>query len=113
MAIFIERACSCIKSQKHIFPGGFLPSLTVLGQVMTRHTRFIVDHLENIGHHYARTLKEWRLKFMDQINTASRMGFDPPFIRKWEYYLACCEAGFEKRAPGDIQVILARASETG
>jgi cyclopropane-fatty-acyl-phospholipid synthase len=95
--------------QKHIFPGGFLPSFTVLCQAISGHTQFIVEHLENIGVNYARTLREWRLRFISQTDQIANMGFDKAFIRKWIYYLSCCEAGFERRVLGDIQMVLRRA----
>jgi len=95
--------------QKHIFPGGFLPSLTVLCHAISGRTQFIVEHLENIGINYARTLREWRLRFISQTDQIANMGFDKAFIRKWIYYLSCCEAGFERRVLGDIQMVLRRA----
>lgn len=95
--------------QKHIFPGGHLPSLTVLCQAMASHTRFTLAHLEDIGIHYARTLKDWRHRFISQQEKIAAMGFDKMFMRKWTYYLSCCEAGFERRALGDIQMVLKRA----
>jgi len=90
-------------------PGGFLPSLTVLCQAISGHTQFIVEHLENIGVNYARTLREWRFRFISQTDQIASMGFDKAFIRKWKYYLSCCEAGFERRVLGDIQMVLRRA----
>jgi cyclopropane-fatty-acyl-phospholipid synthase len=96
-------------SQKHIFPGGFLPSFTVLCQAISGHKQFIVEHLENIGVNYARTLREWRLRFISHTDQIANMGFDKAFIRKWIYYLSCCEAGFERRVLGDIQMVLRRA----
>ncbi|MBN1557357.1 MAG: DUF1365 family protein, partial [Lentisphaerae bacterium] len=56
-----RRGCDWI--QKYIFPGGMLPSLTALCTAMTRRSRFIVEQLENIGPHYARTLRAWRERF--------------------------------------------------
>lgn len=97
--------------QKHIFPGGQLPSVTALCQSMAKHTCFVIEHLENIGTHYARTLSEWRQRFLRQTSTLSAMGFDRTFMRKWIYYLSCCEAGFERRVLGDVQMVLSRAKK--
>ena len=94
--------------RKHIFPGGLLPSLTVLSRAMTRHSRLVVEHLENIGDHYAETLARWRRRFLANREQVSAMGFDEVFQRKWMYYLASCEAGFRERVLGDIQLVLTR-----
>ena len=95
-------------TQKHIFPGGVLPSLTALSRAMTRHSRFVVEHLENIGPHYARTLREWRERFLAARDRVRAMGFDDVFLRKWEYYLAYCEAGFAARVINDLHLVLTR-----
>ncbi|HOW96595.1 MAG TPA: DUF1365 family protein [Kiritimatiellia bacterium] len=95
-------------TQKHIFPGGVLPSLTALSRAMTRHSRFVVEHLENIGPHYARTLREWRERFLASKEQVRALGFDDVFLRKWEYYLAYCEAGFAARVINDLHLVLTR-----
>ncbi len=94
--------------QKHIFPGGHLPSLNLISNILTRKTAFTVDHLEYIGRHYATTLSHWRRRFVDNEARVRALGFDTPFIRKWVYYLAVCEAGFANRALGDLQLVLSR-----
>jgi cyclopropane-fatty-acyl-phospholipid synthase len=94
--------------QKHIFPGGHLPSLTAISGAMTNHSSLTINHVENIGVNYARTLREWRRRFLDNIDTVSRMGFDRKFQRKWIYYFACCEAGFAARVLGNVQIVLNR-----
>ena len=67
--------------KKHIFPGGQVPSLTALCEAMTRHSRLIVDDLENIGDHYALTLNRWRQAFLQNRPAAAAMGLEPEFIR--------------------------------
>jgi len=102
-----RRGCDWI--QKHIFPGGHLPSLQVLCQTMTRSSNFFVEHLENIGPNYAVTLREWRDRFKAASARLGELGFDEPFCRKWEYYLSYCEAGFAGRYLNNIQIVLTRA----
>jgi cyclopropane-fatty-acyl-phospholipid synthase len=46
------------------------------------------------GAHYARTLLEWRGRFLAAWDDIHGPGFDERFRRMWEYYLAYCEAGF-------------------
>ncbi len=91
--------------QKYIFPGGHLPSVTALSQVVTRNTSLLMEQLEDIGTNYARTLKDWRESFTRNLGKINSLGFDEIFQRKWIYYLAMCEAGFRERAIGDIQVV--------
>ena len=98
--------------QKHIFPGGLLPSLTILTRTMTRHSRLMVEHAENIGDHYALTLAEWRKRFLAARETVAGLGFDRRFRRKWVYYLSSCEAGFRERVLGDLQLVLTREGNT-
>ena len=95
--------------QKHIFPGGLLPSLTILTQTMTQHSRLMVEQAENIGDHYALTLAEWRRRFIAARERVAALGFDRRFQRKWVYYLSSCEAGFRERVLGNLQLVLTRA----
>ena len=97
---------------RHIFPGGLLPSLTALCSAMTASSSFIVEDLENIGIHYARTLREWRTRFLAGIDRVSQLGFDREFQRKWLYYLSLCEAGFATRTQNDLQLVLTRINNT-
>lgn len=91
--------------QKYIFPGGLLPSVTILSEAATKYSSFIMEDLKDIGTNYAATLKDWRGKYLSNIESISAMGFNKVFQRKWEYYLAICEAGFAERVLGDIQVV--------
>ena len=91
--------------KKYIFPGGHLPSVTALSSAVTKNTSLLMEQLEDIGVHYARTLKDWRETFSHNVDKINALGFDEVFRRKWIYYLATCEAGFRERAIGDIQVV--------
>jgi cyclopropane-fatty-acyl-phospholipid synthase len=93
--------------QKYIFPGGMLPSLAKIERAM-HNTRLLIDSTEDIGPHYATTLRLWRERFLDQRAAVLGQGFDERFIRMWEYYLAASEAGFVTRNTGDIQLVLAK-----
>jgi cyclopropane-fatty-acyl-phospholipid synthase len=94
--------------RKHIFPGGHLPSLTAISRAMTKHSFLTIDHVENVGLDYALTLREWRRRFLENIDIVSHMGFDRKFQRKWIYYFACCEAAFTARVLGNLQIVLNR-----
>lgn len=94
--------------QKHIFPGGHLPSLGALVRAMTDHSRLHVESVENIGPHYAPTLRHWRTNFEEALPRIRALGYDEVFIRKWRYYLAYCEAAFATRALDNLHLVLTR-----
>jgi cyclopropane-fatty-acyl-phospholipid synthase len=75
---------------------------------MTRASDFKIYHLEDIGPHYARTLRAWRERFLRNLARVQELGFDDSFIRLWEYYLCYCEGGFLERQLGTVQMLLTR-----
>ncbi|QMV13834.1 SAM-dependent methyltransferase [Vibrio spartinae] len=95
--------------QKYIFPGGFLPSITVLTQMATRHTDFVVRDVFDLGLDYAQTLADWRCRFDASCNKVKSLGYDGRFVRMWRYYLCYCEGGFKARTISTIHMTLQRA----
>ncbi|MDD7911040.1 cyclopropane-fatty-acyl-phospholipid synthase [Pseudovibrio exalbescens] len=83
--------------QKYIFPGGMLPSPSILKDIISRCGLKLV-HEEYFGHDYARTLAKWNESFMAAWPRISSMDFDERFKRMWQYYLAYCEAGFKAKS---------------
>lgn len=81
--------------QRYIFPGGMLPTAAII-ENQARQAGLVLDGVETFADGYARTLREWRLRFLDAWPAVSKLGFDDRFRRKWEYYLAYCEAGFRE-----------------
>lgn len=79
--------------QRYIFPGGCLPSQTVLHQQLERAGLRLVKH-ESFGLSYARTLAEWRRRFHARWPEIAALRFDDRFRRLWDYYLGYCAAGF-------------------
>jgi cyclopropane-fatty-acyl-phospholipid synthase len=96
--------------QRAIFPGGHLPSLTSMATAMTRRSALYVEDLENIGIHYAETLRRWRERFLSQLDEVRALGFDDTFVRLWEFYLAYCEGAFLARYLNDLQLVLTRTT---
>jgi cyclopropane-fatty-acyl-phospholipid synthase len=94
--------------KKCIFPGGFLPSVQSLADSVARSTDMKLFHLEDIGPHYARTLKLWREAFMGRLAEVRAQGYPDSFARMWEYYFCYCEGGFEERRLGDVQMLLTK-----
>ena len=101
-----RRSCDWI--QKYIFPGGHCPSLSAVCSAATSQSPFLVEEVENIGPSYARTLREWRVRFHQNSAELLALGYDERFQRMWEYYLSYCEAGFASRFLGTLQVVLTR-----
>ena len=79
--------------QRHIFPGGMLPSPTVLHQQIQR-AGLQLQREVTFGLDYARTLGQWGRRFQQAWPALREQGFDERFKRLWDYYLAYCEAGF-------------------
>lgn len=94
--------------REYVFPGALIPSLEAVSRAMTRSSGLIVHGVENIGYHYAETLRQWRERFLANRAEVLALGYDERFIRTWEFYLAFCEAGFRTRALHDYQLVLTR-----
>jgi cyclopropane-fatty-acyl-phospholipid synthase len=94
--------------QLYIFPGGLLPSLAEIERSLHR-TRLLVTGVTDIRSSYVRTLREWRTRFMANLDAVRAMGFDGKFIRTWDYYLAISEAGFDTGISQDLQIVLEKS----
>ena len=94
--------------KRYIFPGGCLPSLSVMAEHVARDTDMQMVHLRDITEDYAITLARWRERFLLQTEAVEQMGFDQDFIRLWDYYLSYCEGGFRERIIGTVQLALAK-----
>lgn len=94
--------------QRYIFPGGFLPSITAMSEIMTRHTDFVIRNLFDMGPDYAHTLAHWRKRFEHAWPDIEMLGFDERFRRMWLYYFGYCEAGFNARTISVVQVTAER-----
>ena len=73
-----------------------------------RHSRLGIYGVDEIGEHYAETLRRWRASFHRRIEEVRALGYDHRFERTWDFYLAFCEAAFRMRALRDAQLLLAR-----
>lgn len=94
--------------KRYIFPGSCIPSVTAISQAAARGTDLRLFHLEDITPHYATTLRRWRENFLANIDRVKALGFSETFTRMWEYYLRYCEAGFEERYLGDVQLVFTK-----
>jgi cyclopropane-fatty-acyl-phospholipid synthase len=104
-----ERALKSVDFiQRYVFPGSFIPSIEALSRSMSRASDFKIFHLQDIGPHYARTLRLWRERFFRNLGRVRELGYSDSFIRMWEYYLCYCEGGFLERQLGTVQMLLTR-----
>jgi len=94
--------------QRYIFPGGFLPSVTAMLKSITNHTDMRLFHLEDIGEHYATTLRHWRERFNQQLAHIRGMGYSEEFLRMWEYYYCYCEGAFLEHTIGNVQMLMVK-----
>jgi cyclopropane-fatty-acyl-phospholipid synthase len=97
--------------QKHIFPGGLIPSLQAIEETTRAHTGLRIDGVDAFGPHYAETLRRWRDTFGARWPQIRTHGFDETFRRKWEFYLGYCEAGFRSGYLDVAQIRLRKPAE--
>lgn len=93
--------------RRYIFPGGMLPTRTILEKLGAGHDLALVAQ-RAFGRDYALTLAQWRDRFRAAWPDIVQQGFDERFRRLWEYYLSYCEAGFRSGAIDVRHIIFAR-----
>ncbi len=94
--------------ERYVFPGCLIPSLSALTKAMTGSSRLMVHGVDEIGPHYAETLRRWRASFHERIDEVRALGYDERFERTWNFYLSFCEAAFRTRALRDVHLTLTR-----
>jgi len=94
--------------ERYVFPGCLIPSREALEAAAARASRLRIAGAEEIGPHYAETLRRWRATFLARLDEVRALGYDDHFVRTWDFYLAACEAGFRTGALRDAQIVLER-----
>lgn len=94
--------------KRYVFPGGVLPSISVIAQNVAGFTDLQIAHLEDMTAHYARTLRLWRERLLAAKDRLAALGLDEEFRRCWEFYFAYCEGGFRERRIGVVQMLLVK-----
>ena len=94
--------------QRYIFPGGALPSVQKVLEIVGKDTDMNLMHMEDFGLHYAKTLRLWHENFRRAHGRLTELGYDEYFLRLWEFYLCYCEGGFLERSIGTAQLLLAK-----
>ena len=90
--------------KKHIFPGGLIPSVSVLANAAAR-ADLSLANLEDFAADYALTLRDWRRRLDANAGEVRALGFATEFLRMWRFYFAYCEGGFRERAISDVQAL--------
>ncbi len=95
--------------QKYIFPGGMLPSPSVLRQEVEKAGLKVAGSIE-FGPSYSLTLRRWHETFNDKWDQVAALGFDDRFKRMWDFYLTSCAATFDSRNCDVTQITVTRAA---
>jgi cyclopropane-fatty-acyl-phospholipid synthase len=90
--------------QRHVFPGGFLPTMGTMLDSASHASDLHFVHAQDFGLHYAETLRQWRRRFVERLDEVRSLGYSERFIRLWTYYLCYCEAAFEEKQIGVVQI---------
>lgn len=98
--------------RRMIFPGGCIPSIASIAASVARTDDLRIVDVEDLGPHYAETLRRWGRNFDDHASEITGLGFDERFRRLWRLYLGYCEAAFDERHISDVQMVLARPGWT-
>lgn len=94
--------------QRYIFPGGCLPSNSVIAKHVSENTNMQIIGLEDITKDYALTLAHWRQRFLANTHTYLAQGLSSEFLLMWDYYLAYCQGGFMERVIHTSQTLIAK-----
>ncbi len=90
--------------KRHIFPGSCIPSHEVLRSFAARND-LVTASADEMGMHYAETLRRWRVNMLASRDRIAALGFDDRFQRLWEFYFCYCEGGFMEKAIGTAQIV--------
>ena len=93
--------------QKYIFPGGMLPTKSILAK-QSEDAGMHLESIDGFGADYARTLRLWQDRFQAAWPEIKKLNFDERFKKVWELYLAYCEAGFSAGTIDVVHAVIAR-----
>ncbi|HET9298887.1 MAG TPA: cyclopropane-fatty-acyl-phospholipid synthase family protein [Candidatus Polarisedimenticolaceae bacterium] len=95
--------------QRHVFPGGCLPSIGALCRAAAKRSPLRLTGLEDFTPHYAATLAHWRRRLHAAVARGEAKVLSPEALRSFDYYFAYCEAGFRERLSGLVQMVFRAA----
>jgi cyclopropane-fatty-acyl-phospholipid synthase len=91
---------------KYIFPGGYSPAASEVLSVVEKSGLWTTD-LEILRLHYAKTLAQWRDRFMKNRETLAKL-YDERFCRMFEFYLVGSELAFRRMGHMNWQLQLTK-----
>ena len=92
--------------KKYIFPGGTIPSLREMINILSEHQFYTLD-VESLRRHYCRTLLLWGQNFNDnRLEIQEKMGGE--FTRMWDLYLSSCAATFNNGVIDLHQILVSK-----
>ncbi len=94
--------------KRHIFPGSYIPCVSSMVASAAEAGQLRLLDLRDIGDSYAKTLHEWRRRFLANTENVLALGYDQRFIGMWDFYLAYCEAGFLERSISDVHLLFGK-----
>lgn len=94
--------------QRHIFPGSLLPSFGRIQQAIRRTGDLGLHSFEEMGLHYAETLRRWNHALLSRQPEIRELGYDDREIRRWSYYFQYCAGAFQMRNISVAQMIFSR-----
>ncbi|WP_435237732.1 class I SAM-dependent methyltransferase [Psychromonas sp. PT13] len=94
--------------QRYIFPGGCLPSVSIMANNIATKSDMVITELHDIGQDYAKTLRDWYQRFDDKTNELKQLGYGDDFIRLWQFYFCYCEGGFLERTISTVHLVAAK-----
>lgn len=92
--------------KKYIFPGGTVPSLREMIDLMPEYRFYTLD-VESLRRHYTQTLLCWRENFLKHRDEIVRK-YGEEFTRMWELYLASCAATFHNGVIDLHQILVSK-----
>jgi cyclopropane-fatty-acyl-phospholipid synthase len=93
--------------REYVFPGSCIPSMEAITRSLRRATPLVVVDVEDIGRHYAETLRRWHQNVAGHTDKITALGLDSRFQRLWSFYLCFCEGAFLERHISDVQMVMA------
>jgi len=90
--------------KRYVFPGCCIPSV----EVLQRHCPLPQADFEDLGLHYARTLRLWDENMRRHARRIRGLGYSEQFLRMWHFYLCYCEGGFLERHISDVHMVFAQ-----
>lgn len=91
---------------KHIFPGGYIPSLREVIWLLPEYNFHVID-VESLRIHYAMTLERWAEGFEKQVDKVREM-YGDRFVRMWRLYLRACASSFRVSGQNVHQILFSK-----